>query len=332
MSPSRGDRTINEFLTYSRTRPRRPGVRRFRRAGAVILAGLLAIVLVAGTAIGSLWLSVSGIQRDPTLLPARDAIEAPGTPGSLNLLLIGTDARDRRGDANVLLVVHVDASRQQVHVLSLPRDLLVDGADGTPARLSRTYAAGGAAAAVDAVERLLGIRIDHVALTWLDGMSRLIDLLGRVPVDNPVESRGGGFAFPRGRITLSGEEALAFVRQGPAAPGELDPAESERLVLQGIVERLLTSGSLLDPGTVKAVLDQLAGDLVVDSELDSRVMIGLFIDLRLRSTHPRLETIKLPTAGRGETPTGDRYVLPDPARVAALGKALNTDALHTWNR
>lgn len=298
----------------------------------MLLAGLLAVVLVAGTAIGSLWLSVSGIQRDPTLLPVRDAMAASDSSRALNLLLIGTDNRDRRGDANVLLVVHVDASRRQVHLVSLPRDLLVEGTDGSPSRLSRTYAVGGASAVVESVERLLAIRIDHVALTWLAGMSRLIDLLGRVPVDNPVDSRDGAFPFPRGRITLSGEEALAFVRQGPVGPGDLDRAESERLVLQGIVERLLTSNSLLNPGTVKAVLDQLAGDLVVDSGLDSRVLIELFIDLRLRSTQPRLETIKLPTAGRDAMPTGEQYALPDLDRVATLGQALNADTLDAWIR
>lgn len=298
----------------------------------MLLAALFAVALVAGTAIGSLWLSVSGIQRDPSLLPARSAVDKPRTTGALNLLLIGTDAHDRRGDANVLLVVHVDEARERVHVVSLPRDLLVADGDGTATRLSRTYAAGGAAAAVASVERLLGIHIDHVALTWLDGMSRLIDLLGRVPVDNPVASPDGPFPFPRGRINLSGEEALAFVRQGPPTPGELDPAESERLVLQGIVERLLTSSALLNPSTVKAVLDQLAGDLVVDSGLDARTMVELFIDLRLRSTQPGLVTIKLPTAGRGFTSEGERYVLPDPARATALGDALNTDTLDAWIR
>ncbi|MFT4296246.1 MAG: LCP family protein [Micropruina sp.] len=305
-------------------------LRRFRRVGLGVLAGLLAVAIVAVTAVGSLWLSMSGIRREAALLPARDAVSAPGTPGSLNLLLIGTDSQYQRGRANVLLVIHVDGSRQRVHVVSLPRELLVTGSDGSPVRLGPSYVQRGSAATVDSVETLLGVRIDHVAITWLPGMSRLIDLLGGVPVDNPVDATSEGFAFPRGRITLSGEEALAFVRQDAGTPGELDRAESQRLVLQGIVERLLTSNALLNPGTVKAVLDQLAGDIVVDDGLDARAMIELFVDLRLRSDQRSLEAVKLPTGERGALPTGERYVLPDQAKVTTLGRALNTDTMDTW--
>ncbi len=326
--PSRGDRTISEFLTYSRTGPSRPGVRLFRRVGTGLLAGLLAVAIVAGAALGSLWLSLSGIDRDPTLLPARNALGGPGVPGALNVLLVGSDSHEGGVEATVLLVVHIDSTHQRVDVVSLPRNLMVTDAHGIRQRLSRRYAEAGSAAVVQSVEQLLDIRIDHVALTWLDGMSRLIDLLGKIPVDNPLATP----AFPRGAITLTGEEALAFVRPEGTAPGDLDRAESQRLVLQGILDRLLTSKALLNPGTVKAVLDQLAGDIVVDADLDARAMVELFVDLRLRATPRRPETIKLPTAGGGVTRGGSSYVLPDQPRVAALGRALNTDALEAWAR
>ncbi|MFT4216471.1 MAG: LCP family protein [Micropruina sp.] len=302
------------------------------RVGTGVLAGLLAAAIVAGAAIGSLWLSVSGIARNPSLLPARDAIVSTGVPGSLNLLLIGTDSHAVGSEANVLLIVHVNGGRNRVDVVSLPRNLMVTAADGSLRRLSRHYAEGGAAAVVKSVEGLLDIRIDHVALTWLEGMSRLIDLLGRISVDNPVEATSQGFRFPKGPITLSGEEALAFVRQGGTSPGDLDRAESQRLVLQGIVERLLTSKALLNPGTVKAVLGQLAGEIEVDSSLDARAMIELFVDLRLRSSQGSPASIKLPTAGGGIAADGTGYVLPDSGRVADLGRALNTDTLDAWVR
>lgn len=290
----------------------------------------MAIAVVAVAAVGSLWLSLSGIKRDPTLLPTSTAA-VESVPGSLNLLLIGTDSHLVRGNADVMMIVHVDASRQNVHLISVPRDLLIDRPEGA-VRLSRVYAEGGSVATVHAVQNLLGIHIDHVALTWLNGMSRLIDLLGGVPVDNPVAASSNGFAFPRGQITLSGEEALAFVRQGPTIPGELDRADSQRLVLQGIAFRLLTSSSLSNPGTVKAVLDQLAADVVVDSDLDARRMIELFVGLRAQSGVQDLQAIKLPTADRGTTPAGDGFVRPDDERVASLGRAINSDTLQEWVR
>lgn len=298
-----------------------------RRVLIGLLAGVIALTIVAGAAVGSLWRSVSGIEREGTLLPVAGA-SAGGVPGALNVLLIGADFRDPGVPADVLLVVHLDADRKQVDVVSLPHNLLVDTTDGVPTRLNRRYADGGSVAAVESVERLLGIRIDHVALTRLEGMARLIDLLGKIPVDNPLETQD----FPRGQITLSGEQALAFVRQDGGSGADLDRAESQRLVLQGIVERLLTSNALLNPGTVKAVLDQLAGDIVVDDGLHSWAMVELFIDLRLRATLRRPQPIKLPTAGGGVTDGGVPYLVPDRRRVAALGVALNTDSVDAWVR
>ena len=122
------------------------------------------------------------------------------------------------------------------------------------------------------------------------------------------------------------------MRQGPTGPGELDRAESQRLVLQGIATRLLTSSSLSNPGTVKAVLDQLAADVVVDSDLDARRMVELFVGLRLQAGVQDLRAIKLPTAGRGTTPTGDGFVRPDPERMITLGRAINSDTLQDWVR
>ena len=318
-------------MTYQRTRAHTAGARRFRRVGAGLLAALVAITVVTGAAVGSLWLSLSGIKRDSTLLPTAASSVPAAVPGSLNLLLIGTDSHAVRGNADVMMVVHVDASREGVHLISLPRDLLV-GSETDSARLSRVYAEHGCAATVQAVQDLMGIHVDHVALTWLNGMSRLIDLLGGVPVDNPVAASNSGFAFPRGPITLSGEEALAYVRQGPTVPGEIDRAESQRLVLQGIAYRLLTSPVLSNPGTVKAVLDQLATDVVVDSDLDARRMVELFVALRARSSGQELRAIKLPTAGRGTTPTGDGFVRPDGERIASLSRAVNSDTLQEWVR
>ncbi|MBK8447500.1 MAG: LCP family protein [Micropruina sp.] len=302
------------------------GARRLRRASAGLLAATLAIAVVSITAVGSLWLSLAGIRRDPTLLPPDRP--APSSSGAVNLLLIGSDSHQPGGAASVLMLAHVDAAGRNVHLISLPCDLLVGGSD----RLGGLYLQGGSAAVVVAVQQLLGITVDHVALTWLPGMSRLIDLVGGIPVDNPIAATTGRFAFPRGAITLSGEEALAFVRSDVAGAHDLDRAESQRLVLQGLVSRLLTSNALVNPGVVKAVLDQLATEVVVDSDLDARRMVELFFALRTRSGARYLQAIKLPTGTRGALPTGEAYVAPDQQRVTTLGRAIASDTLPEWER
>lgn len=301
----------------------------------MVLAAVLAIAIVVSASIGSLWLGVASIRREATLLPAPGAGPAPaGVEGSLNLMLIGVDGTSPHDPAQVLLLMHVDADRQRVHVVSVPRELLVTLPDGAREPIGSAYGRVGVgpAGVVGALQDVLGVRVDHVAVTRLVAMARLIDLLDGITVDNPVASVSEGHSFQRGPITLNGERALAFVRQGDGEPGDLDRAESQRLVLQGIVERLLTSKSLLNLGMVKAVLNQLSDQIVVDSGLDAWAMVRLFIDLRMTSSERGLRTIKLPTAGGGTTPDGQRYLEPDTDRVRGLGEALNKDRLDAWVR
>lgn len=326
--PTGGIGPISDLLSYSHTQTRHSvGARRLRRASATLLALIVAIAVVSVTAFGSLWMSLAGIKRDATLLPS-DRPPGGSPAGAVNLLLIGSDSHQPGGAASVLMLAHVDAAGRNVHLISLPCDLLVGGSE----RLGQRYLQGGPAAVVVAVQQLLGINVDHVKLTRLPGMSRLIDLLDGIPVDNPIAATAGGFPFPRGQITLSGEEALAFVRSDVAGGSDLDRAESQRLVLHGLVSRLLTSPALINPGHVKAVLDQLATDVVVDSELDARRMVELFVTLRLRPGAQHLQAIKLPTGTRGTLPVGEAYVAPDQQRVAELGRAIASDTLPQWDR
>ena len=230
-----------------------------------------------------------------------------------------------------MTLLHIDADRRDVQLIDIPRELAITGSAAEPRVLADVYTDDGAAATVEAVEQTVGIRVQHVALASLSGTSRLIDLLGGVPVDNPVNASCVGFVFPRGEITLSGDEALAYVREG-VVPGELDASQRQRLVLTGIVTRLLTGDAMLNPGTARAVLDQLTTVVVVDSGLDNLRLIDLFVELRTGLAGNPPSAIRLPTSERGTLPSGLRYVVADAKRAAALGQAVNADTLHNWQR
>ena len=103
-------------------------------------------------------------------------------------------------------------------------------------------------------------------------------------------------------------------------------------MLTGIVTRLLTGDAMLNPGTARAVLDQLATVVVVDSGLDNLRLIDLVVDLHRKLAVRTPTTIRLPTAGWGTSPSGRRYVVADVPRVAALAQAINTDTMHAWQQ
>lgn len=171
------------------------GARLFRRGGLLFAA--VAVTAVA-TAAASLWVSLAAIERDPNLLPPGDQSIASADT-SINVLLISADAAKGADVADIVTLLHIDADRRDVQLIDIPRELAITGSAAEPRVLADVYTDDGAAATVEAVEQTVGIRVQHVALASLSGTSRLIDLLGGVPVDNPSDAASGGFVFPAAR-------------------------------------------------------------------------------------------------------------------------------------
>jgi LCP family protein required for cell wall assembly len=147
--------------------------------------------------------------------------------------------------------------------LSIPRDSYAEIPGQAPTKINAAYAFGGAAAQIRAVERFLGIEVDHVAIVDFTGFEDLIDAVGGVEVDVPVKlctdisgGAGGGqggvtLRVGKGENTLNGEKALAYARArkpspcpGPGASAytlgysDFDREEAQQAVINGIKGRL----------------------------------------------------------------------------------------------
>ena len=144
------------------------------------------------------------------------------TPGD-TWVLVGSDRRtgvdpsfgtaaDVPGDrADVVLVVHREGGR--VHVISVPRDLLLRAGDGTLVRTALTWAKG-AQQLVDGLCRTLGIAATRLAVLTMPAFATLVDAAGGITVSIPVDVRdpAAGLDLGAGRRHLSGAQALALVR------------------------------------------------------------------------------------------------------------------------
>ncbi|MDT9121781.1 LCP family protein, partial [Escherichia coli] len=70
----------------------------------------------------------------------------------------------------------------------------------------------------------------------------LTTALDGVTVDNRVASRSGAYVWPKGEITIRGEEALTYVRQRYELPGgDLDRAERQRAVVKAILTKMMSA-------------------------------------------------------------------------------------------
>jgi LCP family protein required for cell wall assembly len=140
--------------------------------------------------------------------------------GCSTILLAGTDAGGTRTDTIMLCTINaVDGS---VSLLSIPRDTLVNDSYSVP-KINGTYGVYGCGedgmeALMRAVEKLIGYRPDGYVLVDLDGFVDLVDLMGGVEFDVPVDmyyndpSQDLYIDLDEGLQTLTGEEAMGVVR------------------------------------------------------------------------------------------------------------------------
>lgn len=194
-----------------------------------LLAGTLALaqVLVLGAA---------------TATAARRWVAAPlDADDAYVLLVLGSDegpprrgqARTGRADGFHLLVV--DASRQHVSLLSIPRDAYVTVPGRGRTKINASLV-GGPERAVATAEALTGLEVDDWILTGFHGLIAAVDELGGLEID--VEQRlydpvGASTDLQPGRQRLTGWETLAYTRDRASRPGgDLARTEAHARMLQ----------------------------------------------------------------------------------------------------
>src|SRR5690625_3449856 len=321
-----------------------PGRRRGRRL-ALIGLGLVAVLVIgAGVVIGGdmKCLSdpyqkrdVASITRGPT-----DGERPEHRAGTgRNFLLLGSDQRSEEDAASqgvsgqrsdVMMLVHVSDDNQDVHVMSFPRDLYVEIPGHGKDRINAALAFGGVGLAVSTVENYTGVPIDHVALIDFDGIEGLVDTLGGVDVDVPVDFEADGHQFTEGTQSMDGEQALTFVRQRKQfADGDFQRNRNQQAVLQGIADKLISADTLTDPRKLRDTIDAVSPYLTTDDGLSSTAMVELGLSLRsVRSGD--LYFLSVPHAGPETTGGGASVVATDEESMDELRDALRSDDMGTY--
>ena len=173
--------------------------------------------------------------------------------GCAAILLAGTDADGGRTDTMMLLYLDKDAG--EMNLLSLPRDTYTSMDISVP-KLNAVY--GVAGGGKDGMERLLdyteeciGYRPDGYILVDLDGFARLVNLMGGVRFDVPVDMQYDDPAqdlhidLKAGEQKLNGKEAMWVVRyRSGYAMADLQRVQVQRDFVRAALDQWLTVGNL----------------------------------------------------------------------------------------
>lgn len=296
-------------------------------AGAVVATG------------GYFWSLKSAIKDNTTYVSnalTHDSADDTNThQAPENILLLGSDKRAEDSHitgqrADVIMLAHIDKSHRHAYVVSFPRDLWVDVPGHGRAKLNAAMSYGGLPLAVKTVENLVDAPIEHVAKIDFDGFGKVIDMLGGVTVDVPKSFKTDDFTFQAGKQTMSGDEALSFVRERHAfSDGGFQRMRDHQAFLHGVMRALLTSDTLSSPGKVSDLVTTIAPYLTVDKQFTPKAMTSLGWSLR-KIRMDNVEFMTAPHGSTGRTSSGASIVKFDADGMSKLATALHKDSLASY--
>jgi LCP family protein required for cell wall assembly len=290
--------------------------------------------------------SVSDNNSAKSSQEGREIAEVTGQP--LNILVMGSDTREGQGEgfgsaeeiegarSDTTLLVHLSADREDVTVVSIPRDLVVSipsctMADGTrsPAaqdRFNAAFLTGGPECTIRTVTGLTGLPIQHFAVVDFTAFERTIDALGGVEVclTEAVDDPLSGLDLPAGVSRVDGQQGLAFVRARASLGDGSDLARIERqqAFLASLVREVTSRDLLTDPVRLIRSLDAATQSLSMDSGL-AWLPRSAGIARSLASIDPAdVSFVTYPYLYNDDLLT----VRPDPARATLLTEVLASDA------
>ncbi|MGI6216139.1 MAG: LCP family protein [Coriobacteriales bacterium] len=238
------------------------------------------------------------------------------------ILLLGTDGREGEDSyrSDTIILGRVDLQAKQVVLISIPRDTRVYIEGYGYNKINAAYAYGGAAAEVNAVEEFAGVQISHYAQIDFSGFSDLVDALGGVEVDVPIDINDpdAGGSVSKGLQTLDGEHALIFCRSRDTAIGDYQRQVNQRIFLEALASKILSSDASTMVSAINAIADAVSTDMDVNEIYSiANSMKGM--------TSDNIYSYTVPSAT--ETIDGVSYVVADETEWKAMMETIDSGGL-----
>jgi LCP family protein required for cell wall assembly len=338
----------------ARPRPRpRPPVRRRKPRWAARAVTTLSVVILASAGIGHAVLS--SLDADIARVdPFKDMKNRPRAGHGMNVLLVGTDGRDKITEAerqkyrlggapchctDTIMIVHISEDRERASVVSLPRDSYAmtpahtdrttgEPHHGHPVKLNAAYAEGGPNLTVRTVENMTHVKIDHYLEVDFTSFMKTVDVLGGVKIctADPLKDSYTGLDLPAGTHTLMGGEALQYVRSRHIdGAADLGRMKRQQRFMAALIDRATSSGILLNPMKFRDITRAVLGSVRADKGFGTDELLDLGRAMRNFSPSSS-EFTTVPIGQMGYAVKGVGSTLKwDPKKAGRLFQALRDD-------
>ncbi|HDR7790991.1 LCP family protein [Bacillus cereus group sp. Bc252] len=259
----------------------------------VIISAILFVLLIGG---GYTWFLVnkasSAVRNAAHDLARgdksdlRDRAVKPIT-NNVSVLVMGVDESDVRGKeygeairTDALLLATFNKDSKTVKLLSIPRDTYTYiPIEKKKDKITHAHAFGsaknrkngGPQASIDAVEKLMNVPVDYFVKFNFKSFIKIVDDLGGIEVDVPVEfteqdsnDNAEAIHLEKGVQKLNGEEALALARTRHIDSDAMR-GQRQQLVIEAILKKLTSVGSVTKVGNI---IDDINGQFVTNLTFD----------------------------------------------------------------
>ncbi|MFM9432665.1 LCP family protein [Arthrobacter sp. MP_2.3] len=262
---------------------------------------VVSILLIGVIAFGAYWaIRLQSNITKASLGAGSDKTESAldNSRDRMQILILGSDTRDGKnsqyggaddstgyGHSDVMMLMDISADNKRVNVVSFPRDLLVDipkcidqkTKQAFPAQkdvmINAAMSEAGIGCAVDTVNKLTGLEIDHFMMADFNSVKELSNTVGGVDVciSDAVYDPDSGLRLPKGTSKVEGEQALAFLRARHAFAdgGDLGRIRAQQAFLSSLVRKIRDDGTLGNPAKTLQIADVVTRNLTIDEGLAS---------------------------------------------------------------
>jgi polyisoprenyl-teichoic acid--peptidoglycan teichoic acid transferase len=259
---------------------------------------------------------LSGISKDGSenVKPVSAKKDEP-----VNILAMGVDVgivgstNDKAKRTDTILLMNYNPKLEEVNVISIPRDTLIM-MNKKYKKINEAHVIGGAAYLIDAVEKLLDIKVNYYGKVDYAGFRKIIDAVGPIEVkinnrmdyDDPTQNLH--IHFKKGEIAqLDGKKAEEFFRwrknnDGTGlSDGDLGRIENQHLFISKVAEKF-KSPSIIPK--IPSILSLVPSYAVSNMSAEDIIKYG-YLFSKIDKTKIKFSTIK----GDAEYISGISYLI-----------------------
>ncbi len=244
----------NEFLNYTEESATKTNFKK-------LFAGLFLTVLIAVIAAFG-YLAAAGEYIDlskisfltplKTLDPkVKKGFNVPIFQQKQNILILGVDSNGQNADkfkgtrSDTIVLLNIDPRSHSVNAISIPRDskVYLAGEYGVQ-KINAAHALGGIDLTKKTIEETLGIKINRYVVINNEGVKKLVDAIGGVPVyiekNMYYNDNAGGLHInlQKGLRVLNGDQVEGYLRYRKDGLGDIGRTSRQQWFLKALLEKL----------------------------------------------------------------------------------------------